>query len=303
MKTDLGLIQKITRLYTFYTPIKKGKYRLALASLSLMKDLPKQVVAKTNDGRHLQVNFDNHFAHFVYFMGEYEPAITKIIGTLIEPGDVCLDIGGNIGWFTTLLQKKVGKNGEVHTFEPVPTTFEVLKKNVKSNNNSEVVRLNNFALGESEGEVNLHLFDNLSDGHASISDFGQTDFKVYPCRVSTLNSYLKENKIENVKFVKVDVEGAELMMFKGATDLFRQKVPPIFEIEMALDTTRGFGYLPNDLVKFISSQSEYDFFAIDEHNCVLVKIDGFKPEDRGANVLCVPKGNYQNYLQNFEIKQ
>lgn len=290
MKTDLGFLQKLTRLYTFYTPIKKGKYRLALASLRLEKTLPEQVVAKTLDGRTLKVNFDNHFAYFVYFLGEYEPAITNVIRKIVKPGDICFDIGGNIGWFTTLLQTLVGENGEVHSFEPVPPTFKVLEENVKSNDNARVVRLNNFALGEKKGEVDLHIFDNLPDGHASISDFGQTEFTVYPCRISTINSYLSDNNIGNVKFVKVDIEGAELMMLKGATNFFKQDVPPIFEIEMALATTSGFGYLPNDIIEFIRNQYEYEFFAINEYTGDLEKIEKFSPEDIGANVLCIPKG-------------
>lgn len=301
MKTDLGFIQKLTRLYTFYSPIRKGKYRLALASLGLEKDLPKQVVAKTSDGRTLKVNFDNHFAHFVYFLGEYEPSITNIIRKIVKPGDVCFDIGGNIGWFTTLLQTIVGENGEVHSFEPVPPTFNVLEENVKSNINSEIVRLNNFALGEEEGEVNLHIFDDLPDGHASISDFGQTEFTAYKCKIKTVNSYLRSNKINNVNFIKVDIEGAELTMLKGATDLFKQKIPPIFEIEMALATTKGFGYVPNDIIEFIKSQYEYEFFAIDEETCKLKRIEKFEPEDIGANVLCVPKDQYQSRLGSFSI--
>lgn len=302
MKTDLGFIQKLTRLYTFYSPIRKGKYRLALASLGLKKDLPKQVVAKTIDGRTLKVNFDNHFAHFVYFLGEYEPAITNVIKKIVKPGDVCFDIGGNIGWFTTLLQTLVGEKGEVHSFEPVPPTFKVLEENVKSNINSKAVRLNNFALGERKDEMNLHIFDDLPDGHASMSNFGKSDFTAYKCKVETVNSYLQENEIDNVKFVKVDIEGAELTMLKGATGFFKQEIPPIFEIEMALDTTKGFGYLPNDIIEFIKSQFDYEFFVINEKTNNLEKIEKFNPTDIGANVLCIPKEHYQNRLNSFTIK-
>ncbi len=210
MKTDLGFIQKLTRLYTFYSPIRKGKYRLASASLRLERELPAEIVAKTADGRSLRVNFDNHVAHLIYFLGEYEPAITNVIRKLVKPGDICFDIGGNIGWFTPLFQTLVGESGQGHTFEPVPPTFSVPEENVKSNLNSKVVRLNNFALGEKEGEVNLHVFDNLPHGHASMSDFGQTEFKIYKSRVATVNSYLKERKSGDVRFVKVDIVGAEL---------------------------------------------------------------------------------------------
>ncbi len=53
-------------------------------------------------------------------------------------------------------------------------------------------------------------------------------------------------------------------MLKGAREVFKQSRPPILEIEMALETTRGFGYLPDDLIEFISGQRDYDFYRIDE---------------------------------------
>jgi FkbM family methyltransferase len=297
MNTELGFIQKLTRLYTFYTPIQKGKYRLALASLGSKRDLPSQIVAKTSDGRTLRMNFDHDSAYFVYFLGEYEPAITNLVKKIIQPGDVCFDIGGNIGWFTTLFQTIVGENGAVHSFEPVPPTFAVLEENVRSNCNSGIVRLNNFALGEAEGEVNLHVFEGFPDGHASIAECGQDEFQTYSSRVTTINSYLSENRINDVTFVKVDIEGAELGMLKGATAFFEQKIPPIFEIEMALNTSKWFGYSPNDIIEFMTGQYNYEFFAINERSQKIEKFNKFDPNDIGANVLCVPEGHYHDRLK------
>ena len=84
-------------------------------------------------------------------------------------------------------------------------------------------------------------------------------------------------------------------MLKGASKLFEQSQLPVIEIEMALDTTRGFNYLPNDLIEFISRQAEYYFFAIDERYFMLRQIKGFGPHERGANVLCLPV--------NFDLKR
>ena len=303
MTKELSIIQKLTRLYTFYSPIRKGKNRIALASLNLEKEIPSRVLAKTKDGRLLKVNFDNHFAHFVYFLGEYETAITKLFQSLVEKGDVCLDIGANAGWFTTLFQTLVGNKGQVHSFEPVKPTFELLKENVKLNNNHQVVRLNNFALGDSEKEISLHVPADKPDGHASVFDFGQTETESFSSKMVTLNKYLETVEVGDVDFVKMDIEGAELVMLKGASKLFEQKKPPIFEIEMALDTTKGFGYLPNDLIEFIRKQCDYDFYSIDDQSFKLKKIRGFSEDDPGANVLCVPVDFYKDKLNKINIEK
>jgi FkbM family methyltransferase len=177
-----------------------------------------------------------------------------------------------------------------------------LEKNVKINDSDCVVYLNNFALGEVEKEVRLNLFENLPDGHASISDYGRTDVISYDSQMTTLNKYLENNEVGEITFVKADIEGSELSMLKGASKLFKQKRPPIFEIEMALDTTKSFNYVPNDLIRFINSQVPYDFFAIDENFGTITKIKGFAPDHRGANVLCVPTGHYQKRLAKLKLK-
>jgi hypothetical protein len=79
------------------------------------------------------------------------------------------------------------------------------------------------------------------------------------------------------------------MVLQGASKLFQQDRLPIFEIEMALATTRGFGYLPNDLIEYIRDKADYDFYAIDETHFSLRQITGFEPDEIGANVLCLPQ--------------
>lgn len=255
----------------------------------LSPDLPSEIVVNTTDGRELFISTKNSSYKYIYFLGDYEPAITSIFKKIVEPGDVCLDIGANMGWYATMFQNLVGERGEVHAFEPVPNIFKYLVRNVKRNSPPDNVRLNNLALGNEEKTVDLHVFSDLPDGHASISTFDHPDFEVFPSQMVTLDSYLSENKIDNVTIVKIDVEGAELMVLEGASKLFDQDQLPIFEIEMALATTRGFDYLPNDLIEFMRNKADYDFFAIDETYCLLRQINGFDPKDIGANVFCFPR--------------
>ena len=265
---------------------------MALASLSLASKLPKRVSVRATDGRVLNVDFDDHLSQLMFFLGEYERTITEAIRKIVRSGDICLDIGANVGWYTTLLQSLAGPGGEVHSFEPVPSTFETLGSNVAANPNAASVRLNNIALGDENREVVIHTFGNLSAGHASISDFGDTDSFEITVPMKKLDDYLSENRVDEVKFAKIDIEGAELSMLKGASRLFEQVVPPVIVIEAALETTRPFGYLPNDLIRFIDRQCAYDFYEFVEAADRLRKIEGFEKNSIGANVLCVPKGHF-----------
>ena len=115
----------------------------------------------------------------------------------------------------------------------------------------------------------------------------------------TLNQYLTEKLIDNVNFVKVDIEGAEMMFLAGAEKLFQQSIPPILLMEMALKQTSNFGYKPNDLLRFLTQRALYNFYAVNEFNGKLKKIVEFAADDIGANVFCIPTGHYLDRTEKF----
>ncbi len=94
---------KFIQFYTFNTPISKGKYRLYQAALNLCRYPPKQLVTKISDGRRFCVDLTEEMHKSVFFLGEYERAVTNVISSVVQPDDVCLDIGANFGWYATLL--------------------------------------------------------------------------------------------------------------------------------------------------------------------------------------------------------
>ncbi len=281
---------KFIRLYTFYFPIDKGKWRLFAAAKKLCRNLPKEVLATTSDNRQLYVGLSDWSGDGIYFLGKYEAFCTGIISEHIEKGDVCLDVGANIGWFTTLFAKLCGSSGEVHSFEPVPETFAVLERNVALNDNPPNVFINNFGLGDVETELEIHLFPDLPGGHSSLAAKPDQRSETVPILIKTLDLYLAERNIEQIDFIKVDVEGAEQMFLRGAKSVFQQKKLPVIFMEMALETTKEFGYKPNDIITFIKQHGSYDFFALDEVKRKLIRIEGFADEEIGANVLCLPRG-------------
>jgi len=296
------ILLKTVRAYTYNTPIPRGKHRAYMIALKLCNSLPDKILAETKDGRKFSVHLKTGMQTTVYFLGEYEKVLTEIVKSLLRKGDVCLDVGANFGWYSTLFHKYSGDSGEVHAFEPMPPTFEELSQNYVLMGNPSNVFINHLALGEKEDELTINLFEGLSTGHASLSDQGRQDAISYKCKVITLDNYLKEKNVGDVNFIKVDIEGAEMMFLKGAGKLFKQTVPPIWLMEMALQQTKNFGYLPNDLINFMREKADYEFYKVDEINNKLIKIDGFEKDDIGANVICFPRGQYADRfasLQNY----
>lgn len=288
------------RFYTFYAPFRKGKYRLYELALRFCRQLPGKKVVQTSDGRKIYADLQTGMYNTVFFLGEYEQAITQVVGKIINKNDICLDVGANFGWYSTLFHYLDAR--EVHAFEPVLPIFEQLQENFRLVNSPKNVFLNNFALGNDFREIELHIAQGESYGFASISKHGKTPVHTFRAKIMPLEAYLREKKIEQVDFIKVDIEGAELMFLKGAGSIFKQKRPPLLIMEMALDTTKHFGYKPNDLIEYIGSQADYEFFAIDEINAALIQISEFADDSRGANVLCIPKKHFQERLRKLKIK-
>ncbi len=297
-----GLL-KLLRYYTFYSPLRRGKLRLARLGMKLSRFQPGEVLVSTSDGRQLYADLSTGMCESLFFQGEYEHAVSRVIRTVVRTGDVCLDVGANMGWYTTLLRQKSGPDGEVHAFEPVPTIFGALQRNVSLLPDSSNVHINNLALGDTHGTVELHIFAGLPNGHTSISTMGRSDYSTVQSQLVTLDSYMDEKTVGHVDFVKVDIEGAELTFFKGANRLFEQDVPPIWMIEMALGTTKGFGYFPQDLIDYMTKFARYDFYAVLEPKGLLKRVEGFPPDDIGANVLCMPAEDYGSRFDRSIIRK
>jgi FkbM family methyltransferase len=295
-KAGLGLV-RLVKLYNDLSPVRKGKLALGSVALRVANACPPERVVKTFDGRRVYADLAEPGMYTsVYFAGEFEPAVTQVISAVVRPGDVCLDIGANFGWYTTLLHSLAGASGAVHAFEPVPRIYRTLERNLALAGSPPNVRLNNVALGDEPGTAVMHIFAGLPNGHTSLSTQGREDFTTVESPLIVLDSYLAEHRVGTVNFIKMDVEGAELMCLRGAESLLRQPVPPIWMIEMAEATTRGFGYLPNELVMFLRTRADYEFYAVDEYTREVFPIEGFASDEIGANVLCVPAGQYRDRL-------
>ncbi len=167
-----------------------------------------------------------------FWEAEVEP-ITQIV----KPGDVAIDLGANIGWYTCVLARLVGEEGKVLAVEPIPVTFELLSS-VVERLGLRNVELFNCAVSDQIGTgiMELPKFEyggtNFYMAHLITSgpDHAMKDRIEVPLR--SLDSFVDGGKAAAVTFVKCDVEGHELAVIKGAEKFFRQS-KPVMMIEVA----------------------------------------------------------------------
>ena len=99
----------------------------------------------------------------------YEEFETKLVKDIIKEGNVVVDIGANIGYFTLIFSRLVGRKGEVFAFEPEPNNFNLLKKNIEINDYKNV-NLINKAVSNKSGKIELYLDDVNTGRHSLIAE-------------------------------------------------------------------------------------------------------------------------------------
>jgi len=140
--------------------------------------------------------------------------------SIVEPklGDIVFDIGAYVGDTALWFSKAVGPQGKVFAFEPEPGNFEKLKANLERNNVTNVIPLQ-LALSENEGEMQV-----ASAGGSSIMTQARTGTSV---KVTTIDKFVGANKLPRVDFIKMDVEGHELKVLKGAHETIQAFKPSL----------------------------------------------------------------------------
>lgn len=207
--------------------------------------------------------------------------------SLVKNGDVVLDIGANKGDYTLLFSDVVGSKGRVHAFEPVLPTFRSLSDRVTREQHFQNVSLNNFALGDKTGSFDIHIpagdFGQASLQKHSAGSWSKPGMETLTCEMRTLDGYLAEQKLTKIDFIKIDVEGAELLALRGGSQLLTEFHPTI-HFEFCPDWADAFGYKLVDVFTLLQA-SGYAYFY--EGDFTLINTS-FTPSESSAsyNIIC-----------------
>jgi FkbM family methyltransferase len=195
----------------------------------------------------------------------FERPEVEFILKMVEPGMAFFDIGANIGVFSVAAGKAMEEaQGSIYAFEPCPTTFAILEKNLQENELSGV-HAQCVALSERSGEARLYVNAAMKDGLNSLEDPSHADAEVVgtvAVRVTTLDEFIAEHEIPSVDVMKVDVEGAELLVFRGARGLLAREDAPLILYEGYSWCTAGFHYHPVEIMWLLETFG-YEIFVLD----------------------------------------
>lgn len=195
--------------------------------------------------------------------GSYEAAELSIVDCLLdylEHSAVAMDIGANYGWYSLNIARQ-RPDMQVYAFEPIPRTFQRLNKNKNINHISNITAFN-IGLSSEEADVDFY-FDVVASGASSMRDLREVETTVkQTCRVRRLDNVVRELGLERIDFIKCDVEGSELLVYRGGVESINKFQPIIFS-EMLRKWSAKFGYHPNDIIKLLRDMG-YECFVVGE---------------------------------------
>lgn len=205
----------------------------------------------------------------IYYGGTSEPETADFIRCFLKPGMVFVDVGAHLGEYTLLAANLLASSGHVHAFEPNPDVYKILLKNTQMNH-CRNVSVHPEAVWEGETLVDFEIYPEPSLSAVQVIDHGRPTIKV---PTVTLDRYFADPVTPSPSLIKVDVEGAELQVLKGATSLL--SLPPlqapVVIFEYGPFNTRRLGYAADDTLRFLRGH-DYAVYAF--HRGALVCTDG-----------------------------
>ena len=193
----------------------------AVVELSLKH--PHLSTAHTAHGTMILLKHDKYISRSLKLYGEWSGEEVDVFRQLLRPGDTALDIGANIGAMSVPLAHIVGKEGMVHAFEPLRVVFQVLSANALLSALPQL-RPCHAAIGERQGSMPIPTLDysrtnnygsipiDLDGSWAKESPDRLPDSSIEHVPIKTIDAL----EIPNCHFIKIDVEGAEMSVLRGA---------------------------------------------------------------------------------------
>lgn len=230
------------------------------------------------------------------FMGkDYEKDEMDYIGSYLKEGNYknVLDIGGNVGIFSLDLSAK-DDSIVYNIFEPIPNTYKKLLANLKLNDKlDEYFKTYNIGLSDKEGSFDFYLpatdeaasMQPIDDafylkGSNEMGEYtGKDKMEKVVCLVDTVDNVVSKNNIDNIGFIKIDVEGNEKFVLLGAKETL-SKYKPLVYCELLRKHSARFGYHPNEVIDYMAGFGYKCYVMKDKE---LVQIDRITEETVETN--------------------
>ncbi len=267
-------------------PVKRRLSRFLTKEVALDTDF-----VKTTDGHRFVALQEPVFLQ-VRYEGTYEKDLSAIARQLVGKGDTVVDVGANFGWYTILMAAGVGETGRVFSYEPNKAIYPVLTKNIALNEYEDRIALTKCGIGEKKEKVILSAGDDESA--IGYFDKNKTGDESEGIEIHPLDDLLAD-QIGNISFIKIDVEGFEPFVLRGAQKILSCDTPPAILMEFNIEALERQDI---DIDDFITDLTSLNATIAKVVRGKLIKMDSIPKANE--NLFFIPsKGRYSREINSL----
>ncbi|MGB9408364.1 MAG: FkbM family methyltransferase [Terracidiphilus sp.] len=202
-------------------------------------------------GGRMILDTNDHLAQQIRCEESFEPAVRQEVERIASRGVNFIDIGANIGYYTILASRLIGHENRVLAFEPQVSVVTKLRRNIDLNSLCNV-EIFPFALADTPGTVIFNVPPEGKESYGSMRANGRFDVvKTVEVAMQRLDDVLFKIGNPKIGLVKIDAEGAELLILRGATQLLSSPDKPDLIFEANESNCKPFGYCVFDVLQFV----------------------------------------------------
>ena len=237
---------------------------------------------------------DSSYGSLIVYVHNPEHEEMSFISRYLKKKDIVFDIGANIGALSLLSYSKTAHT--VYAFEPTPSIVNRFVENIKLNSLENFIKVFPFAVSNKNGFISFSVSQESERNHISFQKTSEKS-KKRKVKAVTLDSFCKNHKIPQIDLLKIDVEGGEMLVFKGMKNLFKNKQVPTIIFEWNKNAPY-FDYSILDLEKMFTEYG-YLLYTIEDRGFLKLfhreKFDVLQTQ----NLVAVLKSNtrIQKYIQ------
>jgi FkbM family methyltransferase len=234
----------------------------------------------------LFIDLSDHVIGLNILRGHYEQDEIRFVARTLRPGDTALDIGGHIGFFTMQMAAMVGPSGRVYAFEPLDANADLLEQSIAENSFRDRVMFRRAAVGAAAGTASLTFpAETLNSGGAYVLRDGTAPLTGNQTKHVPLVALDTLELRRPVRFIKMDVEGAEPQVLRGAARILAEDRPVILSELHPTQLERASGVTADAFLAQIAAQG-YRAHRL-EHGEIAAPLD-HAPADALVSVVLVP---------------
>jgi len=233
---------------------KRGLPRQFATNMMFSPTIPVWVEVEPNMAMFLD---PNEFVQTnLMFRGTWEPETWDSMSNYLEKGGGFVDVGAHVGYYSLKAAKIVGSQGRVLAIEPNPDILPVLRKNIAANYDN-IITIVPVACSDSDTTLEFFSAYRANSGGSSLSranaeHYGTTK-ATYHVPARRLDAIIQENNILRVDIVKIDVEGAELTVLKGAQETL-DRYHPVVYMELNEHLLNNMGTTVAEIIRWLQDR-------------------------------------------------